>query len=105
MATPRIVTRCHKGLFWTAGLLFTAAVPHAVLAFAYEWPPALVNLHFVTTLLVAALGMRAEAIHRERKQRKRSRSRRRAPSPAAKTQYADELADLDLRLRGLDGLI
>jgi hypothetical protein len=105
VATPRIVTRRYRGLFIAAALLFLTAIPHAALAFVYDLPPTLANLHFVTTLLVAGMGWRAEAIHRERKLRKRSRTRRRAPSPAAKTRYDAELADLDLRLRGLDGII
>jgi hypothetical protein len=104
VTTPRIVTRCYRALFVAAGVLFLAAIPHAVLAFACDWPSALVNLHVATTVLVAGMGWRAEAIHRSRKHRKRSR-RRRAPSLAAKTQHDAELADLDLRLRGLDGLI
>lgn len=103
MTAPRIVTRRHKPLFLTAAALFAFAVPHAVIAFVYDLPPALVNLHFVTTLLVAGLGWRAEAITRQRKDRKRSR--RTAPSPAATSEDPDELAALDLRLRGLDGLL
>lgn len=102
MTTQKLAaTSVHKHLYEATAALFILAIPHAVVVFAVDLSPALLNLHLIMIVLAGFVGWRAEVGVTYSQAAKKGRKKATIHATTQR-KYSAEIDDLERRLRESD---